>query len=195
MIYTDFKDLKKAFPKYDLPLPNIGMILDLTSGNEMLSLMDGFSGYNQIRIAQEDQPKTTFTCPWGRYCWNVMPFNFKNVGATYQREMTTLFHDMIHIIMEDYVDDFLAKSNIRDDYLNILAKIFDRLEQYNVRLNPKKCVFRVTSDKHLGFIVFNHDIEIDLEKVKDIIDMPSPTTIKQLRSLQGRLQSIRSFIT
>lgn len=193
-ICTDFKDLIKACPKVDFPLPNIDMIVDLIAGNEMLSLMDDFFGYNQIKIAQEDQPKTTLTCPWGTYCWNVMPFSLKNAGATYQRTMTTLFHDMIHTIMEDYVDDFLAKSNTRDDHLNILAKIFDRLEQSNIRLNPKKCVFIVTSDKLLGFIVSNHDIEIDPKKVKVILDMPSPATLKQFRSLQGRLQSIKCFI-
>ena len=92
----------------------------MTTGYEMLSLMDGFSGYNQIRIAPEDQHKTTFTCPWGTYYWNVMPFGLKNVGATYQRAMTTIFHDFMHILMEDYVDDLLCKSYKRKDHLGIL---------------------------------------------------------------------------
>lgn len=107
-----------------------------------------------------------------------MSFGLKNSGATYQREMTTLFHDMIHTIMEDYVDDLLAKSKTWDSYLNILAKIFDRLQQYNIRLNPKICVFRATSSKLLGFIVSNCRIKIDPEKVKAILDMPSPATLK-----------------
>ena len=109
-ICTDFQDLNKACPKDDFPLPNIDIIVDMTAGYEMLSLMDGFSGYNQIRIAPEDQHKTEFTCPWGTYCWNVMPFGLKNAGATYQRAMTTIFHDFMHILMEDYVDDLLCKS-------------------------------------------------------------------------------------
>ena len=71
--------------------------------------MDGFSGYNQIKIALEDQEKTAFTCLWGTYFWNVMPFGLKNAGATYQRARTTIFLDMMHTIMEDYVDDILAK--------------------------------------------------------------------------------------
>ena len=82
-VYTDFRDLNKAYPKDDFPLPNIDMLVDLTVGHEMLSLMDGFSGYNQIRIAPEDQHKTTFTTPWGTFCYNVMPFGLKNVGETY----------------------------------------------------------------------------------------------------------------
>lgn len=90
--------------------------------------MDGFLGYNQIKITPEDQHKTTFTCPWGTYCWNVMPFGLKKAEATYQRAMTTLFHDMIHNIMEDYVDDILAKSQTRESHLAVLTHIFDQLE-------------------------------------------------------------------
>lgn len=66
-ICTDFRDLSKAYAKYDFPLPNIDMIVDLIAGHEMLSLMDGFSGYNPIKIAPEDEHKTTFTYPWGTY--------------------------------------------------------------------------------------------------------------------------------
>ena len=76
----------------------------------MYSLMDGFSGYNQIKNAPEDQEKTIFTCTWGTFCWNVMPFGLKNVGATYQRAFTIIFHDMMHKTMEDYMDDTLIKS-------------------------------------------------------------------------------------
>jgi len=131
-ICNDFRDLNKACPKDDFPLPNIDMIVNLTAGHTMLSLMDGFSGYNQIKITPEDQHKTAFTCPWGTYCWCVMPFGLKTAGATYQRAMTTIFHDMMHTIMEDYVDDILAKSLTREGHLAVLDKIFNRLEQFNV---------------------------------------------------------------
>lgn len=108
-VCTDFRDLNKACPKDDFPLPNIDMIVDLTVGYEMYSLMDGFYGYNQIKISPEDQEKITFTCAWGKNCWNVMSFGLKNVGAIYQRAMTTIFYDMMHRNMEDYVDDTLEK--------------------------------------------------------------------------------------
>ena len=109
-VCKNFQDLNLTCLKDDFPLPNIDMIMDMTVGYEMYSLMDGFSGYNQIRIVLEDQEKTTFTCAWGTFCWNVMPFGLKNVGATYQRTVTTIFHDMMHKTMEDYVDDTLSKS-------------------------------------------------------------------------------------
>ncbi|KAH9326282.1 hypothetical protein KI387_006460, partial [Taxus chinensis] len=123
----DFRDINKAFPKDDFLLPNIDMIVDSTEGYKMLSLMDGFSGYNQIKIAKEDQHKITFTTPWGTFCYQVMPFGLKNVGATYQWAMTVIFHDMIHDIMEDYVDDILGKSKTREDHPVILRRIFECL--------------------------------------------------------------------
>ena len=86
------------------------MIVDMKEGYAMYSIMDSFSGYNQIKIAPKDQEKITFTCAWGTFCWNVMPFGHKNSNATYQRAMTTIFHNMMHKNMEDYVDDTLAKS-------------------------------------------------------------------------------------
>lgn len=186
-ICTDFRDINKACPKDDFPLPNIDLIVDLTTGHAILSLMDGFSGYNQIKIAFEDQHKTAFTCPWGTFCWNVMPFGLKNAGATYQRAMTTIFHDLMHVTVEDYVDDLLGKSINKDTHLDILSVVFDQFEKYKVRLNPKKCVFGVTSEKLLGFIVSKRGIAADLAKVKAILKMQPPRNISQLRSFQRRL--------
>lgn len=137
-IYTNFKDLSKACPKDDFPLLNIDMLVDLIARHEMLSLMDGFLGYNQIEIAPEDQHNTAFTTPWGTFCYNVMPFGIKNAGVTYQRAMTVIFHDLIHIIMEDYVDDLLEKSRTQAENPTILKKIFEQLEHYKLWLNPKK---------------------------------------------------------
>ena len=124
----------------------------------------------------------------------MMPFSLKNVGATYQRAMTLIFHDMIHKIVEDYVNNILAKSRKRQDHIATLSAIFDKLEEYKVRLNPKKCVFGVQSGKLLGYIVSMRGIEVDLAKVKAILEMEAPRNLKQLRGLQGRLQSIRRFI-
>ena len=92
--------------------------------------MDGFSGYNQIRMALEDMEKTTFLTMWGTFCYKVMPFGLKNVGATYQRAMITLFHDMMHKEIEVYVDDMIAKSQGEDDHVIKLKKLFERLRKF-----------------------------------------------------------------
>ena len=161
----------------------------------MLSFMDGFSGYNQIRLAEEDQDKTSFTMPWGTYCYVVMPFGLKNAGATYQRTMMAIFHDMIHIDMEVYVDDILVKSRTRTEHPQALARILQWSWKHNLKMNPKKCVFGVFSGKLLRFIVNKRGIEIDLNKAKAIAEMPPPKNFKELRGLIGWLQFIRRFIS
>ena len=86
---VDYRDLNKASPKYDFPLPHIDMLVDSTVKLKVFSFMDEFYGYNQIRMTLEDMEKTTFIIPWGTFCYRVMPFGLKNAGATYPRAMKT----------------------------------------------------------------------------------------------------------
>ncbi|KAL4010976.1 hypothetical protein IC575_028018 [Cucumis melo] len=116
----DYRDLNRASPKDNFPLPHIDMLVDNTAGYSTFSFMDGFSGYNQIKMAEEDREKTTFITLWGTFCYKVMPFGLKNVGATYQRAMVTLFHDMMHKEIEVYVDDMIAKSKTDEDHTTTL---------------------------------------------------------------------------
>ena len=133
----------------------------------MYSFMDGFSGYNQIMMAVMDKIKTAFITEWGTYCYKVMPFGLKNAGATYQRAATTLFHGMMHKEVEVYVNDMMVKFSAR-------------LEKYNLRLNPKKCIFGVTSEKLLGHIVSKRGIEVDPDKIKAIQEMLVPKMEKDV---------------
>ena len=193
-VYVNFQDLKKASPKDDFPLPLIDMLVDSTASHSLVSFMDGFSGYNQILMALEDMEKTSFITEWGTYCYLVMPFGLKNVGATYQRAGTTLFHDMMHKDVEVYVDDMIIKSQGRADHLAALERFFERIGQFRLRLSPKKCTFGVTSGKLLGHIVSKRSIEVDLEKIRAILDMPTPRIEKEIRGFVGRLQYIGHFI-
>jgi hypothetical protein len=120
--------------------------------------MNGFSGYNYMKMAQEDKKKTTFITPWGILCYEVMPFGLKNVGATYQRAMVTLFHDMMHKEIEVYMDDMTAKSEEEESHVQILKELFERLRKYKLRLNHAKCSFGVKSEKLLGFVVSDKGI-------------------------------------
>ena len=133
--------------------------------------MDGFLGYNQIKMDEEDKAKTTFTTHWGTYAFDVMPFGLKNACATYQRTMVTLFHDVMHKEIEVYVDDLITKSRIARDHLVDLRKLFKRLPKYRLRLNPNKFIFEASSRKLLGFIVSQRGIEVDPVKVQAIRDM------------------------
>jgi hypothetical protein len=149
--------------------------------------MNGFSIYNQIKMAPKDKAKTTFVTPWGTYCCKVMPLGLKNAGATYQRAMVTLFHDMMHEEIEVYVDDMIAKSKEGDDHVKVLRKLFERLRKYELKLNPAKCSFGVKSDKLLGFVVNSKGIEVDPDKEKAIQSMATSKTKKEVRGFLGRL--------
>ena len=96
------------------------MLVDAIAGHALFSFMDGFSGYNKILMAPEDMEKTTFITEWGVYCYRVMPFGLKNVGATYQRAATTILHDMMHNEVEVYVDDMIVKSSYNELTCNLI---------------------------------------------------------------------------
>ena len=127
---VDFRDLNKVSPKDDFPLPYIDVLVDNIAGHAFLSFMDGFSGYNQIKMAPKDVEKTSFITSWGTYCYKVMTIGLKNAGATYQRAATTLLHDLIHKEVEVYVDDMIVKSKDCEGHISALRKFFERIGFY-----------------------------------------------------------------
>ena len=185
---VDFRDLNNASPKDDFLLPHIDILVDNTAGHVLLSIMDGFLGYNQIKMDLEDMKKTSFIIPWGTYCYKVMPLGLKNPSATYQCAATTLLRDLIHKEVEVYVDDMIIKSKDREGHISALRKFFERIRFYKLQLNSKKCAFEVTSKKLLGFTVSQRGIEVDPEKIKAIVEMKPLRTEKEIRGYLGRIQ-------
>ncbi|XP_065033909.1 uncharacterized protein LOC135666271 [Musa acuminata AAA Group] len=157
--------------------------------------MDAFSGYNQIRMAPEDQKHTAFLTEQGIYFYRVMPFGLKNAGATYQRTVNKMFAHQIGRNMEVYVDDMIVKSRTAEAHPSDLAETFDTLRRFGLRLNPTKCAFGVTSGKFLGFIVHERGIDANPEKIQALIDMRPPRTIRDLQRLNGRLVALSRFLS
>ena len=124
-ICIDFRDLNATYPKDEFPLPITDVMIDNTCGFKRMSFMDGFSGYNQIKMYPEDQKHTSFRTPLGVYCYTVMPFGLKNVGATYQRAMSMIFQKHLCKTVECYVDDIAVKSRNKSDYLTDIRMSFD----------------------------------------------------------------------
>ena len=181
-------------PKDYFPLPYIDILVDNTAGHVLLSFMDGFSRYNQIKMAPEDMEKISFITPCGTYYYKVMPFGLKNTSATYQWATTTSLHDLIHKEVKVYVDDMIVKSKDHEWHIPALRKFFERIWFYKLRLNPKKCTFRVTSRKLLGFIISQRGIEVDHDKIKAIVEIKPPRTEKEIREFLGRIEYISRFI-
>ena len=192
---VDFTDLNRACPKDSFPLPRIDQLVDSTTGHKLLTFMDAFSGYNQIRMAEEDQEKTSFITSQGLYCYKVMPFGLKNAGATYQRLVNRMFSKQIGRNMEVYVDDMLIKSREELVHLDDLKETFTTLKQYQMKLNPAKCVFGVASGKFLGFMASQRGIEANPEKVQAIINVTSPKTVKEVQKLIGRIAALNRFVS
>ncbi|CAL2260095.1 unnamed protein product [Prunus armeniaca] len=194
-VCVDYTDLNKACPKDNFPLPRIDQLVDSTSGNQLLSFMDAYSGYNQILMHEDDKAKTSFIIERGTYCYKVMPFGLKNAGATYQRLVNKIFKEQIGKTMEVYVDDMLVKAPKRADHLKNLAEAFSLLRQYRMKLNPSKCTFGVSSGRFLGYLVTQRGIEAHPRQIKAILEMKSPSTVKEIQSLTGRAAALNRFLS
>jgi hypothetical protein len=131
-----------------------------------MSMLDVFSGYNQVLVAEEERVKTTFITPWETYGYARITFGLKNVGATFQRAVDHEFSGLIGKLMEDYQYDLTVHSKIRGDHIHHLRIFFERCRLYGVSLNPKKFLFVVTQGKLLGHIMCKERIYIDRERVK-----------------------------
>ena len=120
---VDFTDLNKACPKDSYPLLRIDQLVDSMAGHQLLNFMDAFSGYNQIKMDEADQEKTSFVTSQGLFCYKVTPFNLKSVGATYQRLVNHMFRPQIGWNVEVYVDDMLVKSWDEKKYMDDLKPL------------------------------------------------------------------------
>ena len=151
-VCIDFTDLNKSCAKDPFPLPHIDKPVNAPAGHQLISFMDAFSGYNQILMHLDDQEKTSFMTSRRIYCYKVMPFSLKNVGSTYQTMVNMMFSDQIGWTMEVYIDNMLVKSLEAKYYISHLQQAFSSLRKYNMKLNPAKYSFGVSSGKFLGYI-------------------------------------------
>ncbi|GAU47711.1 hypothetical protein TSUD_177160 [Trifolium subterraneum] len=186
------KFIREVCPKDVYPLPSIDQLLDNASGYGLLSFMDAYSGYNQIRMHLEDEEKTAFMIDRANFCYKVMPFGLKNVAATYQWLMDKVFKNEIGKTIEVYVNDMAVKSAQEEDHQSSLSKMFRLLRKHDIKLNPEKCSFGVQVGKFLGFMLTRRGIKVNPEKCKAIMEMKSPASAKDVQKLTGRIASLTS---
>ena len=147
--------------------------------------MDGFSGYNQIKMYPDVEKHTSFRTPLGVYYYTVMPFGLKNAGATYQRAMNIIFYEHMHKTVEWYVDYIAVKSHTKDDHIVDLKTVFEIMRTHQLKMNPTKSFLGVASGKFLGFVVTSKGIHLDPEKVRAIQEMQPPRNLREFRGLRG----------
>jgi hypothetical protein len=193
-ICIDFRDLNRACLKDNYSLPSMEHILQAVTRSCMMCMLDGFFGYNRVLVNKQDRYKTAFITPWGTYSYIHMPFELMNVGATFQRAIDFDFSDYLFKFIVVYQNDLTVYSKNRNDHVNHLRKVFDRCRSLGISLNPKKPILGVFERKLPRHIVSKEGVRIDPERVKDIMEIPLPSSRKGIQSFFGRINFVRRFV-
>jgi hypothetical protein len=158
---VDFRNLNRSSLKDNYPLPKMDHVLEKVVGANKISMIDGFSGYNQIVVHEDDREKTAFTTPWGTFMYDKMPFGLMNAGETFQREMDIAFIGERDKFVVIYLDDLIVFSNSDAEHLVHLRQTFEKCRKFGLSLNPKKSHFAMQEGKLLGHIVSKDGIKVD----------------------------------
>jgi len=175
-ICVDYRELYKSTQKDHFPLPFIDQVLDTLAGKKFFSFLDGFSGYNQIQIALEDQDKTTFTCPWGTFSYKVLPFGLCKAPATFQKAILSIFSDLINEGFKVYMDDFTPYGDDFELAQDTLEKVLQRCISTRLCLSHEKCYMMMIEGLILGHYILATGIQVDPAKIQIILLIPTPTT-------------------
>ena len=191
---VDYTKLNAVTKKDSFPIPLIRDIFDQLQGAKIFSTLDLKSGFHQIPIDPRDQEKTAFISHKGLFEFTRLSMGLSNSSAAFQRAMEVVLKGLIGDIAMLYIDDIVIYSRSEADHINHLRLIFQRLNHYNLRLNPAKCVFGLTEVKLLGYIVSEQGLRADPDKVSAIARMAAPDNLAQVRTLLGMTGYYRSCI-
>ena len=191
---VDSRAINKITVKYRFPIPRLEDMLDLLVGSSWFSKIDLRSGYHQIRVRPGDEWKTAFKTQDGLFEWLVMPFGLSNAPSTFMRVMTHVLQPFIGKFLVVYFDDILIYSQSKEEHLAHLRQVLLTLREAKLYVNLKKCSFMQPHVLFLGFIVSEHGVSADPEKVRVIREWPEPQSITETRSFHGLASFYRRFI-
>ena len=190
----DYRALNAITVKNKYPLPRIEDLLDRVTGHKWFSGLDLASGYWQIRIRDEDVPKTAFRTPLGSFQWRVLPMGITNAPSTFQRVMNTVFRGLLNKAVLIYLDDLLVIGRTKEEHLANLQQVLQRLRDAKLYCRLQKCQFLQQEVEFLGFVVGKDGLKVDPKKVKAVVEWPTPTDAHQLRSFLGLSNYFRRFL-
>jgi hypothetical protein len=159
-----------------------------------MSMIDGFSGYNQVSVLPEDRENMAFTTPWGTFMCAKMPFGLMNAGETFQRAMDIAFVGEKDKFVVVYLDDITVFSKSDKEHCCHLRKVFLKCRSFGISLNPKKSLFAMQEGKLLGHIVSGEGVRIDPSRVEAIQSLSIPRSKKEVQSFLGKINFLRRFV-
>ncbi|GBG59547.1 hypothetical protein CBR_g49807 [Chara braunii] len=175
-------------------MPRVDELFDRLAGNRFFTKIDLRSGYHQIRVAAEDQPKTAFRSRFGHYEFTVMPFGLTNAPATFQTAMNDIFRDILEEYVLVYLDDILVYSRTLEDHIRHLRDVLQSLCKHGFYAELSKCRFAQRKVDFLGHYVSDQGLHMDDAKIIAVAEWPVPTSAKQLRSFLGLTSYYSNFI-
>ncbi|PIK56242.1 putative thy-1 membrane glycoprotein isoform X1 [Apostichopus japonicus] len=193
-ICVDYRKLNDKTRKDAFPLPRIHESLNALSKAKLFSTLDLASGFWQVEMSPEDQPKTAFTTPMGLYEFNRMPFGLCNAPATFQRLMQGCLGDLNYESVLLYIDDIIVFSEDFDTHLNRLGTVLSRLHQHGLKVKPSKCHLLKSSVRYLGHVVSADGVATEPDKCKSIEEWPTPNSVKDVRCFLGLAGFYRRFV-
>ena len=191
---VDYRALNDITVKNSYPLPLISELQDKLQGKKWFTKFDIPGAFNRIRMKQGDEWKTAFRTRQGLYEYLVMPFGLTNAPATFQAFIDNVLREYLDEFVLVYIDDILVYSDTYEEHVKQVRKVLGKLEQAGLRLKLSKCEFHQKRVKFLGFIISDQGIEMDPEKVKSIVEWPTPTNKKEVQSFLGFANFYRKFI-
>lgn len=190
----DYRHLNAITVKNKHPMPVVEELLDELNGACWFTKLDFRSGYHQIRMAPEDQHKTTFRTHNGLFEFLVMPFGLTNALATFQSLMNKIFAHLLRKGVLVFMDDILIYSKTLEEHHSLLKQVFEILQQHQFFIKMSKCSFAQTTIEYLGHIISAQGVATEKAKVEAVQNWPVPTNLKQLRGLLGLAGYYRRFI-
>ncbi|PIK60135.1 Retrovirus-related Pol polyprotein from transposon [Apostichopus japonicus] len=191
---VDYRKLNDVTEKDSYPLPRIDDTLDTLSGAKWFSTLDLASGYWQVEVQERDRPKTAFVTGSGLFQFKVLPFGLCNAPATFERLMERVLKGLQWQTCLLYLDDVIVYGDSFEKTLKRLAGVFQRLREAKLKLNPKKCNLFRREVNYLGHVVSSEGIAPDPEKVRCVLEWPTPCSTTEVRSFVGLCSYYRRFV-
>jgi hypothetical protein len=177
------------------PLSRLDTTLDSLQGHSYFSTIDLISGYNQIRLAPEDEEKTAFTTPFGHYHWKVLSFGWANAPAVFSEVMARVFEPMIKAgKMILYMDDLALLGRTKAEHLANVRECLALMREHGLYGNIRKCAWMKRECKFLGHVISAEGIRMDPDKISTVADWPLPKDVSQLKQFLGFANFFRRFV-